>query len=300
MADARQVIRLAAVGDLHVNAGSRGTLEPFFSRLSEVADVLILCGDLTDYGRPEEARVLARELSGVRVPMLGVLGNHDHESDKDEEIRRILIDVGVSILDGTAREIRGVGFAGVKGFAGGFGRRALAPWGERSLKQFVHEGMNEALKLESAMTKLWMPVKVAIMHYAPIQATVVGEPAEIMPFLGSSRLEDVVDRHRANVVFHGHAHRGTLEGRTRSGIPVYNVALPLLRAHHPDRPPYRVLELPVHAAPHAPAPGTAHPEGPSPSTPVAPPPEPPRADAVPPVSGGHAPAPPEPPAWPHG
>jgi Icc-related predicted phosphoesterase len=158
---------------------------------------------------------------------------------------KIITDAGVVVLDGDAHEVHGVGFAGVKGFGGGFGRRQLGAWGEKTIKQFVHETINEALKLEQALAKLRTPQKIAVLHYAPIHATVEGEPPEIMPFLGSSRLEDPVDRYRCSAVFHGHAHRGALEGRTKAGAPVYNVAMPLLLASFPDRPPFRVIEVTV-------------------------------------------------------
>jgi Icc-related predicted phosphoesterase len=154
----------------------------------------------------------------------------------------------VIVLDGDSYELHGVGFAGVKGFAGGFGRRALGAWGERIIKEFVHEAINESLKLEAALARLRTPQKIAVLHYSPIQATVQGEPLEIVPFLGSSRLEEPLDRYRVSAVFHGHAHRGALEGRTKNGAPVYNVAMPLLAARFPDRAPYRVVEVPVREA----------------------------------------------------
>jgi Icc-related predicted phosphoesterase len=179
---------------------------------------------------------------------VAVLGNHDFESGHEDEVKRILDGAGVVVLDGDAQEILGVGFAGVKGFAGGFGARALAPWGEQGIKSFVHEAVNEALKLESALARLRAPRRVAIMHYAPVLATVSGEPPEIYPFLGSSRLEDPLNRYPVHAVFHGHAHRGSLEGRTREGSPVYNVAMPLLAQAFPDRAPIRIVELPAAVA----------------------------------------------------
>ncbi len=179
----------------------------------------------------------------MKIPVLAVLGNHDFESGHEDEVTKILVDAGVMVLDGDAREVLGVGFAGVKGFAGGFGPRALAPWGEPSIKSFVHEAVNEALKLESALARLRTPQRVALLHYAPVLATVSGEPPEIYPFLGSSRLEDPLNRYPVNAVFHGHAHRGSLEGRTREGSPVYNVAMPLLAQAFPDRAPIRIIEL---------------------------------------------------------
>jgi len=237
------VIRFAAVGDIHCTKDSSGTLRTVFAQAADAADALLLCGDLTDYGLPEEAKVLADELAAARVPIVAVLGNHDYESDAQDEVRRILGDAGVRILDGEACEIEGVGIAGAKGFAGGYGRGALGAWGERPIKQFVNEAIQEALKLESALAKLRTPQRIALLHYAPIVGTVEGEPVEIYPFLGSSRLEDPLVRYPVAAVVHGHAHRGTPEGRTVNGVPVYNVARPLLLRRWPERPPFRILEL---------------------------------------------------------
>ena len=240
------VIRIAAVGDMHVPRGGHAGLGPAFAAAAAGADVLVLCGDITDYGLPEEARIVAAALSpSVRIPVVAVLGNHDYESGHQDDIRKILVDAGVIVLDGDAQEVGGIGFAGVKGFAGGFGPRALAPWGEESIKSFVHEAVNEALKLESALARLRTPHRVAVMHYAPILGTVSGEPPEIYPFLGSSRLEDPLNRYPVSAVFHGHAHRGSLEGRTREGSPVYNVAMPLLVQTFPGQAPIRIIELPT-------------------------------------------------------
>jgi Icc-related predicted phosphoesterase len=235
-------VRIAAVGDLHCTRTSQGTLQPIFAEAMDRADVLVLCGDLTDYGLPEEAHVLARELGAAKMPIVGVLGNHDYESGHADEVKAILCDAGVAILDGDAVELEGVGFAGAKGFAGGFGRRTLGPWGEDAIKAFVQEGMNEALKLESALARLRTPHRVAVLHYSPIRDTVVGEPEEIFCFLGTSRLEEPLNRYPLSLVFHGHAHRGTAQGATTSGVPVHNVALPLLRALK-DGPPVKVVEL---------------------------------------------------------
>ena len=235
-------LRLAAVGDIHCTKNSQGLLQSWLNLVAEQADILLLLGDLTDYGTPEEARVLTRELSTFRLPVVTVLGNHDFESAQQDEVAKILTDSGVSVLDGDTVEIHGVGFVGVKGFAGGFGRRALAPWGEPIIKQFVHEGIEEALKLESAIGRLRTPTKVVLLHYAPIHETVVGEPDEIVPFLGSTRLEEVIDRYRANVVFHGHAHHGSPEGRTKTGIPVFNVAMPLMKKMNAAAP-FKVYEI---------------------------------------------------------
>jgi len=236
-------VRVAAVGDLHCTKESGGTLRSYFSQISEAADMLLLCGDLTDYGLPEEAHILAEELSVARIPVVAVLGNHDFESGQQEDVKRILSGAGVKVLDGDACEVHGIGIAGTKGFAGGYGRGALGPWGEPVIKAFVNEAIQEALKLETALAKLRTPYRIAMLHYSPIEATVRGEPVEIFPFLGTSRLEDPLIHYPVQAVFHGHAHRGTPEGATVNGIPVYNVARPLLQRAYPDRPPFRMIEI---------------------------------------------------------
>lgn len=246
MTSAKSHLRIAAVGDLHVSRTQQGSLQTLFTQISTSADVLLLCGDFTDYGLPDEARVLAREIgSAIKIPVIAVLGNHDYEAGKADEIRQILTDARVTVLDGEATEVRGVGFAGVKGFPGGFGRGALGPWGERAIKAFVQEAVDEALKLEAALARLRTRQRIALLHYAPIRATVEGEPPEIFPYLGSSRLEEPINRYRVSAVFHGHAHRGTPEGRTSTGVPVHNVAMPLLLRINPDRPPFLVVEVPL-------------------------------------------------------
>jgi Icc-related predicted phosphoesterase len=239
----KQVVRLAAVGDLHVKKTSQGVFAPLLAPVNDQADILLLCGDLTDYGTPEEAHILAKELSVVRIPIVAVLGNHDFESGQEGEVTRILSDIGVNMLDGEAVEVQGVGFAGAKGFPGGFGRGTLGGWGEPGIKRFVQEAIDEATKLEGALARLRSLLRVAVLHYSPIRETVEGEPLEIFPYLGTSRLEGPLSRHPVNVVFHGHAHSGTPEGKTSGGIPVYNVAMPLLMRAFPDRPPFRVVEL---------------------------------------------------------
>lgn len=246
MTSTRTHLRVAAIGDLHVSRHSQGAFQPLFVQISASADVLVICGDFTDYGLPDEARILARELmAAVKIPVIAVLGNHDYEAGSQQEIRQILTDIGVKVLDGEATEIDGVGFAGVKGFAGGFGRGALGPWGEQAIKVFVQEAVGEAMKLEAALARLRTGRRVALMHYAPIRGTCEGEPPEIYPYLGSGRLEEPINRYRVSAVFHGHAHRGAAEGRTSTGVPVYNVAMPLLARVNPDRPPYLIVELPI-------------------------------------------------------
>ncbi|HSF29259.1 MAG TPA: metallophosphoesterase [Candidatus Tectomicrobia bacterium] len=241
MTTEQQVVRVAAIGDVHCTKTSQGALQPLFQQISADADVLVLCGDLTDYGLPEEAHVLAKELTtSLKIPVVAVLGNHDFESGQAQEVRNILGDAGVRVLDGDGCEVHGIGFAGAKGFAGGFGERALQPWGEESIKRFVHEAIDEALKLERAIARLQTAQRVVVLHYSPIQATVEGEAPEIFPFLGSSRLEEPLNHYPVTAVFHGHAHHGSPEGRTQRDVPVYNVALPLLRRLFPDQPPFRV------------------------------------------------------------
>jgi len=241
----KKVVRIAAVADLHCKLSSPGRIRPLFSEVAENADMLVLCGDLTDYGLPEEARILMEEIKDVveRIPTLSVLGNHDYESGKISEVCRIFSDSGIILLDGNGYELFGLGFTGVKGFAGGFGRLALQAWGEEAIKAFVREAEEEALKFEAGLTRLHHGKRVALLHYSPVRDTVVGEPPEIHAFLGSSRLEEPLSRYPVTVVFHGHAHGGFPEGQTRNEIPVYNVALPVLKRHFPEQPPVRVVEI---------------------------------------------------------
>lgn len=236
-------LRLAAIGDTHCTKESNGVLRPIFAQVEHRADVLLLCGDLTDYGLPEEAQVLAKELSVVKTPILAVLGNHDYESGQADKVTAILREAGVRVLDGDSVVVEDVGFAGTKGFAGGFGRGTLGPWGESAVKSFVKEAQDEAMKLEAALARLRTERRVALLHYAPIRDTVEGEPAEIFPFLGCSRLEEPLERYPVTAAFHGHAHRGTPEGKTRVGTPVYNVALPLLRRTFGPENFLRIVEL---------------------------------------------------------
>ena len=234
-------LRIAAVADLHYGKHARGTLLEAFGQLSGQADVLLLCGDLTDYGLAEEAEELAIDLrAAVRVPMIGVLGNHDFESGEAKLVRQVMEEARVTILDGESIEIGGIGFAGVCGFGGGFGRRMLNAWGEPLIKQFVQEALDHALRLEQALGKLQTERRIALLHYAPIRGTIAGEDPEIFAFLGSSRLEEPINRFRVTAVFHGHAHNGAGEGATSSGIPVYNVSLPVLRKSGAW---FRILEL---------------------------------------------------------
>jgi len=239
MAD--RLLRIAATADLHYAKHSRGTLHDAFDEISRTADMLLLCGDLTDYGLPEEAEELVADIrAAVRIPTLAVLGNHDFESSQPELVSKVLDDAGVTVLNGEAIEIAGVGFAGIAGFGGGFGRRMLNAWGESLIKQFVQESISHAVRLEQALAKLQTEKRIVVLHYSPIRATLQGEDPEIYAFLGSSRLEEPINRFKVTAVFHGHAHNGILDGKTSTGIPVYNVSAPALRK---TGKPYRIVEL---------------------------------------------------------
>lgn len=237
------VLRIAAVGDLHCSYISPEFLQSVFNKMKEQADVVVLCGDLTHHGDPEEANTLLKCLQIFSCPVLGVLGNHDHEQGKADIIRQIFEEAGIIILDGTFHTINGVDFIGVKGFGGGFGEYALQPWGEAIMKEFVQETRQEARKFETALKQSKSTHRVAILHYAPIRGTVEGEAEEIIPFLGSSMFEEILMRYPVNTVFHGHAHHGTVEGRTTNHIPVWNVAMPLLHRTNPARMPFFVHML---------------------------------------------------------
>ena len=229
-------LRVAAIGDLHVHENSAETLKGLFEKISQNADVLVLCGDLTHLGMPAEAERLADDLRACRIPVVGVLGNHDYQSGHVDEIKKVLRSAKVTILDETETfELSGVGFAGVKGFGGGFDKHMLTPFGEEPVKHFVSEAVNESLKLEIALKALDTEKTIVVLHYAPIAATVAGEPPEIFPFLGSSRLAETIDHFDVNAVFHGHAHHGTYEGKTTKGIPVYNCCLQLMQRVSPEQ-----------------------------------------------------------------
>ena len=233
-------MRVAAIGDLHVKEDQSAPYRDLFGQVSREADVLVLAGDLTDLGKVREAEILAEDLRACSIPVVGVLGNHDYECGCVEEVGRIIREAGVRLLDGQSVEIDGVGFVGVKGFGGGFGRRMLGSFGEPAIKQFVSEAMGEAMRLENAMRAVKSRRAVVVLHYAPIPDTVEGEPLEILPFLGSSRLAETIDRFQVSAVVHGHAHRGAYEGRTPGGAPVYNVARMIEK---PSGKPYAILEV---------------------------------------------------------
>ena len=235
-------MRIAATADLHFSPQSYAKLKDQFERVRDEADVLVLAGDLTNYGQPDEMEPLLYVLVRLRIPAIAVLGNHDYESGKEEELGRMIVASGIKLLQGTAYERDGVGFAGTKGFVGGFGRGMLTAFGEREIKQFVQASIDEALKLERGMSQLRAKKRVVVLHYSPIAETVQGEATEIFPFLGTSRLAEVVDRHGADLVVHGHAHHGRIDGRTPAGVAVHNVAISLLQAQEPSSV-YRVFDL---------------------------------------------------------
>jgi Icc-related predicted phosphoesterase len=235
-------MRVAATADLHYSAQTLGILKEQFGHVREEADVLVVAGDLTNFERPEEMEPLLNVLVRLRIPTIAVLGNHDYECGKETELIRMMTAEGIKVLDGTGYERDGVGFAGTKGFIGGFGRGVLTAFGEPEIKAFVKASIDEALKLERAMSQLRTPKRVVVLHYAPIAATVMGETPEIFPYLGSSRLAEVVDRHGADLIVHGHAHHGTMDGKTTAGIPVHNVAITLLQSHDP-KAAYRVFDI---------------------------------------------------------
>ncbi len=235
-------ITVAAIGDLHVTDEDHGRYRELFEEISEVADVLALCGDLTNFGKGSEAEILAEDLLGCTIPAVAVLGNHDYECGDPDNVSRILREAGVTMLGEQAVVLKGVGFAGVKGFLGGFGRGELGAFGEDAVKAFVDEAISEARTLENALRSLRTERTVAVLHYAPIVETVEGEPLEIFPYLGSSRLADAVDRFdNVKAVVHGHAHRGTYQGATPRGVPVYNCAQFVVR--EVCNRPYALLEI---------------------------------------------------------
>lgn len=232
--------RIAAMGDLHVKENGSTSYKDLFAEISQKADILVLTGDLTDLGKPKEAELLAADLRSCSIPIVAVLGNHDYECGHVEDVKDIFREAGVQLLEGQAVEIDGVGFAGVKGFAGGFGRYMLGSFGEPAIKAMVAESVEETMRLENALRQVRSERAMVVLHYAPIPETVAGEPPEIFPFLGSSRLAETIDRFPVSAVVHGHAHRGTYEGRTPGGAPVYNVA------SHIEKPtgrPYALLDI---------------------------------------------------------
>ncbi len=235
-------MRIAATADLHFSPQNYDRIREQMNRVRDDADLLVIAGDLTNYGRPQEMESLLNALVRLRVPIVAVLGNHDYESGQHEQLMQMMTAEGIKVLDGTGYEREGVGFAGTKGFLGGFGRGILTAFGEPEVKAFVQASVDEALKLERALSQLRTEKRVIVIHYAPIGDTIRGEPSEIYPYLGNSRLSEVADRHGANLILHGHAHHGSPDGKTTGGIPVHNVALHILQQQ--DSPvPYRVFNV---------------------------------------------------------
>jgi uncharacterized protein len=235
-------MRIAATADLHFSPQSYAKLKDQFERVRDEADVLVLAGDLTNFGQPDEMEPLLNVLVRLRVPTIVVLGNHDFESGNEAELTRMMVASGIKVLDGSAYERDGIGFAGTKGFVGGFGRGILTAFGEREIKDFVRASIDEALKLERAMSQLRSQKRMVVLHYSPIVETVQGESPEIFPFMGTSRLAEVVDRHGADLVVHGHAHHGKPTGHTPGGVAVHNVAISLLQAQERSSV-YRIFDL---------------------------------------------------------
>jgi len=235
-------MRIAATADLHFTPQAYDHIREQMGHVRDEADLLVLAGDLTNYGKPAEMESLLNALVRLRIPIVAVLGNHDYESGQEAELMRMMTAEGIKILDGTGYEREGVGFAGCKGFLGGFGRGVLTAFGEREVKAFVQAAIDETLKLERALSLLRTEKREVVLHYAPVPHTVKGEPAEIFPYLGTSRLAEVVDRHGATLVLHGHAHHGSAEGKTTAGVPVHNVALTLLQSESPPKA-YRIFDV---------------------------------------------------------
>ncbi|HZR57558.1 MAG TPA: metallophosphoesterase [Terriglobales bacterium] len=235
-------MRIAATADLHFTPARFTALKDQLYKVRDEADVLVLAGDLTNFGQPAEMEPLLNAIVRLRIPTIAVLGNHDFESGQQDELMRMMSEEGLKVLDGSAYERDGVGFAGAKGFVGGFGRGVLTAFGEPEIKTFVRASIDETLKLERAMSQLRTKKRVVVLHYAPIAATVDGEAPEIYPFLGTSRLAEVIDRHGADLVLHGHAHNGKTDGRTTGGVPVHNVAITLLQSQNPPAV-YRIFDV---------------------------------------------------------
>lgn len=236
-------VTVAAIGDIHVHESGGGMFRELFARISEEADVLALCGDLTNLGLPQEAEHLVEDLRACTVPVVAVLGNHDLHSNHADTIRRILYDAQIHYLEDETFEWKGVGFAGVKGFGGGFDNHMLSAFGEEATKHFVNETVSESLRLENALQSISAERIVVVLHYAPIAGTVSGEPPEIYPYLGCSRLMETIARYPGvKAVVHGHAHHGSYEGKSVTGIPVYNCAFEILRKRDGTRP-YSLLSV---------------------------------------------------------
>ncbi|MFC7846287.1 metallophosphoesterase [Streptomyces sp. NPDC057382] len=253
------MIRVAAVGDIHMGPDSQGVLRPAFETLPECADVLLLAGDLTRHGTPEEMRVVAREIHGLGVPVVAVLGNHDHHDDRPEEVSQILRDAGAHVLEGQGTVVESggarIGVAGTKGFGGGFVGRCAGEFGEPEMKEFVRYSRRSADGLRTALEHLGeqgCDARIALTHYSPVADTLAGEPLEIYPFLGSYLLAEAIDTAGADLAVHGHAHAGTEHGMTTGGVRVRNVAQPVIgRAFHVYHLPVKERAASGAAAQHA-------------------------------------------------
>jgi uncharacterized protein len=258
----RRVVRIAAVGDFHCGEKDGGLYREQFAKVNDEADVLLLAGDLTRRGTAAETEVVVRELQDVRIPILAVLGNHDHESGTPEVVRDGLRERGVHLLEEAPFELNEqVGFAGAKGYMGGFGRYTLTAFGEQDTKTFVGRTLEEVQQLEYSLRRLSTPIRVVLLHYAPILDTVMGEPEQILAFLGNDRLVEPIDRFEAAVAFHGHAHHGTFRGATPGGVPVFNVSMVRVREEGVGELYYlHEIELPAEAGDGASEPGVEHPE----------------------------------------
>lgn len=226
------MIRIAAVGDLHLTVHSRGKLRPQFAGLDAEADLLLLAGDLTNWGKPEEAEVLVEELSDITIPRVAILGNHDYHSEGPDRVRAILEEAGIIVLENESTELTigdvTVGIVGGKGFGGGFGTTCLSPFGEREIRDFLKSTYACADALGQALSAMKTDYRLVLLHYSPAAETLKGEPVAIYPFLGSSIMGEPIDTHGADLVVHGHAHKGTEHGSTAGGIPVRNVSLPVI------------------------------------------------------------------------
>jgi Icc-related predicted phosphoesterase len=227
------MIRIGAVGDVHLGEDTRGQLRPALENIAAHADVLLLAGDLTRHGTASEAKSVAEEFGGLPVPVVAVLGNHDYHSDQQDEITEVLTSVGITVLESTSTvlDIAGerVGIAGAKGFGGGFAGKCAADFGEPEMKAFVGHSKQIAARLRCALDELDAPYRIALTHYSPVNDTLVGEPPEIYPFLGSYLLAEAIDHAQVSLAVHGHAHHGCEQGMTPGGIPVRNVAQPVIR-----------------------------------------------------------------------
>ena len=232
-------MKIAAIGDLHYTSTSSGLLLNLLDGMK--ADVLALAGDLTDMGRMKEVEALLGDLRQVKIPVVAVVGNHDHESDQHRELVQLMDKSGICVLDCSTCEIDGVGFVGSKGFCGGFGNHKVDVFGERALKSFVRESITESERLARALSSMTESRRVAVLHYGPVKGTLTGEPEEIFPFLGTSRLADVLDQYGVSMIFHSHAHHGSFASETPGGIPVYNVSRFVLARN--GEKPYRVFEV---------------------------------------------------------